>query len=98
VLATTVAGAVEEVTMAARDRIRVKSGKMQMALMGQRRSATAGVASQAISPVNDGPRRRRAKQIWPRRRNRHSCYLSTVRFVLNHCHERKGTFQSHLFH
>jgi hypothetical protein len=52
VLAMTVAGAVEEVTMAARDRICVKSGKMQMALMGQRRSAATGVASQAISPVN----------------------------------------------
>jgi hypothetical protein len=34
VLAAVVAGAVEEVAVAARDHFRAKSGKMEMALMG----------------------------------------------------------------
>jgi hypothetical protein len=97
VLAAAVAEAVEEVAAAARDRFHVKSGKMEMALMGRRRGAAIGAANRAISRVNAGPRRRRAKQILPRRRNRRSCYLSAVRFVLNRRRGRKGIFRSPLF-
>jgi hypothetical protein len=58
----------------AHDLIHVRNGMTVTALTDQQRSDVSIVANRAILPMNAGPRRRRAKQIWPRRRNPCSCW------------------------
>jgi hypothetical protein len=72
-MAMAMAKVVAAAAAVAHDLIHVRSGTTVTALTDRQRSDVSIVANGAILPMNAGPRRRRAKRIWPRRRSPRSC-------------------------